>query len=57
MSKLLYSIKIALIQNQIDEVDTWSQSQAYQSSLRNILAVNVVKDSAEQLRTWSKAQL
>ena len=29
-------------------VDTWSQSQAHQSSLRNILAVNVVNDSAER---------
>ena len=41
------SIKIALIQDQIDDVDTWSQSQAYQSSLRNILALNVVNESAE----------
>ena len=31
-----------------DNVDTWSQSQAYQSSLRNILAINVVNDSAER---------
>ena len=46
MSKLLHSIKIALIHDQIDDVDTWSQSQT--SSLRNILAVNVVKDSAER---------
>ena len=35
-----------------DDVDTWSQSQAYQSSLRNVLVVNVVNDSAER-----KAQL
>ena len=34
-----------------DDVDTWSQPQAcqvYQSSLRNVLAVNVVNDSAER---------
>ena len=31
-----------------DDLDTWSQSQACQSSQRNILAVNVVNDSAER---------
>ena len=29
-----------------DDVDTWSQSQAYQSSLANILAFNVVNNQA-----------
>ena len=31
-----------------NNVDAWLQSQAYQSSLRNILAINVVNDSAER---------
>ena len=31
-----------------EDVDTWSQSRVYQSSLRNILAVDVVNNSAER---------
>ena len=30
------------------DVDTWSQSRAYQSSLRNILAVDVMNNLAER---------
>ena len=45
-----FTMNILQIDNQFltDDVDTWSQSQAYQSSLRNILAVNVVNDSVER---------
>ena len=47
-----FTMNILQIDDQFltDDVDTWSQSgsqsQAYQSSLRNILAINVVNDSA-----------
>ena len=44
-----FTMNILQIDDQFltDDVDTWSQSQAYQSSLGNILAVNVVNNSAE----------
>ena len=44
-----FTMNILQIDNQFltDDVDTWSQSQAYQSSLRNILAVNVVNNSVK----------
>ena len=31
-----------------DDADTWSQSQEYQPSLKNVLAISVVKDSTER---------
>ena len=45
-----FAVNILQIDGQFltDNVDTWSQSQAYQSSLRNVLVVNVVNDSAER---------
>ena len=44
-----FTMNILQIDDQFlnDDVDTWSQSQAYQSSLRNILAVNAANDSAK----------
>ena len=46
-----FNMNILQIDDQFltDDVDTWSQSQAYQSSLWNILAVNVVKLSSDFL--------
>ena len=45
-----FTMNILQIDDQFltDDVDTWSQSQACQSSQRNILAVNVVNNSAER---------
>ena len=46
-----FTLNILQIDDQLfqtDDVDTWSQSRAYQSSLRNILAVDVVNNSAER---------
>ena len=30
-----------------DDADTWSQSEVYQSSMRNVLAISVVKDTTD----------
>ena len=45
-----FTMNILQIDDQFltDNVDAWLQSQASQSSLRNILAINVVNDSAER---------
>ena len=45
-----FTMNILQIDDQFltDDLDTWSQSRACQSSQRNILAVNLVNDSAER---------
>ena len=45
-----FTMNILQIDDQFltDDLDTWSQSQACQSSQQNILPVNAVNDSAER---------